>query len=58
MLNYDIFDRCDRQVIDLLTYTTMWIEVQLMPQIYTMLQEALLFNLQMMIQDLSIFINA
>ena len=33
---------------------TMWIEVPLMPLIYTMLQEGLLFNLQIMIQDLSI----
>ena len=45
-------------VIDLLTHTTMSIEVPLMPLIYTMLQEALLFNLQIMIQDLSILINA
>ena len=36
----------------------MWIEVPQMPLIYTMLQEALLFNLQIMIQDLSILINA
>ena len=45
---------CVWYVIDLLTHTTMWIEVPLMPIIYTMLQEALLFNLQIMIQDLSI----
>ena len=36
----------------------MWIEVTLMPLIYTMLQEALLFNLQIMIQDLPTLINA
>ena len=45
-------------MVDLLTHTTIWIEVPLMPLIYTMLQEALLFNLQIMIQDLSILINA
>ena len=36
----------------------MWIEVPMTPLIYDMLQEALLFNLQIMIQDLSILINA
>ena len=38
---------CFNNVIDLLTHTTMWIEDPLMPPIYTMLQEALLFNLQL-----------
>ena len=36
----------------------MWIEVPLMPLIYNMLQEALLFNLQIMIRSLSILFNA
>ena len=36
----------------------MWIKVPLMPLIYTMLQEALLFNFQIMIHDLSILFNA
>ena len=36
----------------------MWIEVPLNPLIYNMLQEALLFNLQSMIHDLSILFNA
>ena len=43
-------------VIDLLTHTTMWIEVPLMPQIYTMLKETLIFNLHIIIQDLSMLI--
>ena len=45
-------------VMHLFTHTTIWIKVPLMPQIYTMLQEALLFNLQTMIHDLSILLNA
>ena len=49
---------CFGYVLDLLTHTTTWIEVPLKPLIYTMLQEALLFKLQIMIQVLSILINA
>ena len=52
-------DRVVFLISDRFAYTYyMWIEVTLMSLIYTMLQEALLFNLQIMIQDMYILINA
>ena len=38
-------DRMVFLISNLFTHTTMWIEVPLLPLIYTMLQEALLFKL-------------
>ena len=48
----------DRVVFLTQCHTAMWIEVPLMPLIHNMLQEALLFNLQIMIHNLSILSNA